>query len=79
MAFDRALRQSNVIGWCFGWLFYSNSYWIGEDTPCITYGLRGVVHATVLVSGIGPDLHSGVEGGSITEPMVDMFVLSTFD
>lgn len=27
----------------------SNSYWIGEDTPCITYGLRGVVHATVEV------------------------------
>jgi hypothetical protein len=26
-----------------------NSYWIGEDTPCITYGLRGVVHCSLEV------------------------------
>ena len=52
----------------------SNSYWIGEDTPCITYGLRGVVHVTIVVSSTSPDLHSGVEGGSVTEPMVDMYV-----
>ena len=29
---------------------YSNSTWIAEDTPCITYGLRGVVHCKVEVS-----------------------------
>ncbi|KAF8489393.1 hypothetical protein JB92DRAFT_3013429 [Gautieria morchelliformis] len=56
-------------------LFVSNSYWIGEDIPCITYGLRGVVHATVDVSSASPDLHSGVEGGSVAEPMVDMVKL----
>ena len=27
----------------------SNSTWIAEDTPCITYGLRGVVHCNVEV------------------------------
>ena len=26
-----------------------NSYWIGEDTPCITYGLRGVIHCSLEV------------------------------
>jgi len=53
----------------------SNSYWIGEDTPCITYGLRGVVHATIDIYSASPDLNSGVEGGSVAEPMVDMYVL----
>lgn len=28
---------------------HSNSTWIAEDTPCITYGLRGVVHCNVEV------------------------------
>ena len=52
----------------------SNSTWIAEDTPCITYGLRGVVHCTVKITNKGPDLHSGIDGGAITEPMTDMFV-----
>jgi hypothetical protein len=26
-----------------------NSYWIGEETPCITYGLRGVIHCNLEV------------------------------
>ncbi|KAF8516831.1 Zn-dependent exopeptidase [Hysterangium stoloniferum] len=53
----------------------SNSYWIDEKTPCITYGLRGVVHATVDISNKGQDLHSGMEGGSVREPMIDMVKL----
>lgn len=28
----------------------SNSTWIDETTPCITYGLRGVVHCSIEVS-----------------------------
>ena len=27
----------------------SNSTWIDETTPCITYGLRGVVHCSIEV------------------------------
>lgn len=27
----------------------SNSYWIGEEIPCLTFGLRGVIHATIKV------------------------------
>lgn len=30
-------------------ILVSNSYWIGEEVPCLTYGLRGVVHATLTV------------------------------
>lgn len=30
-------------------ILVSNSTWISEDRPCITYGLRGVVHCSVEV------------------------------
>jgi di- and tripeptidase len=53
-------------------ILVSNSYWIGEDIPCLTFGLRGVVHATINVKSDQPDLHSGLSGGSVSEPMVDM-------
>jgi di- and tripeptidase len=51
---------------------HSNSYWLGEDVPCITYGLRGVIHATVSISNKRADLHSGVEGGAVSEPLIDL-------
>ncbi len=73
-------------------ILVSNSTWISEDRPCITYGLRGVIHCSVVVSAQEharnrtlshsnknikissdrPDLHSGVDGGGVVEPMVDM-------
>ncbi|KIM43328.1 hypothetical protein M413DRAFT_69177 [Hebeloma cylindrosporum] len=62
-------------------ILVSNSTWIGDDRPCITYGLRGVVHCAVeaskptLISSDRPDLHSGIEGGAVAEPMVDMVKL----
>lgn len=30
-------------------ILVSNSYWIEETRPCITYGLRGVVHLSIEV------------------------------
>lgn len=53
-------------------ILLSNSYWLGEDTPCITHGLRGVVRADITVSSGLPNLHSGVEGGAISEPLIDL-------
>ncbi|KAG5639431.1 hypothetical protein H0H81_002302 [Sphagnurus paluster] len=53
-------------------ILVSNSTWIGEDKPCITYGLRGVVHCALEISSNLPDLHSGIEGGAVAEPMFDM-------
>jgi di- and tripeptidase len=51
----------------------SNSYWIDDDTPCLTYGLRGVIHAQVEVGRPDPkDLHSGVDGGATDEPLNDL-------
>lgn len=53
-------------------VFLSNSYWLDDEVPCLTYGLRGVIHASVTVSNTLPDLHSGVEGGSVREPTIDL-------
>ncbi|KAG6811024.1 hypothetical protein H0H92_009327 [Tricholoma furcatifolium] len=53
-------------------ILVSNSTWIGEEEPCITYGLRGVVHCALSISSDLPDLHSGLEGGAVVEPMFDM-------
>ncbi|KAI7877892.1 uncharacterized protein EV154DRAFT_545778 [Mucor mucedo] len=53
-------------------IILSNSYWLGEDVPCITYGLRGVIHASVTVTSPLADLHSGVEGGAVSEPLIDL-------
>ena len=57
------------------WIFLSNSYWLDDKVPCLTYGLRGVIHASVEISSDRPDMHSGVEGGSIQEPMIDLIHL----
>ncbi|KAF8746635.1 Zn-dependent exopeptidase, partial [Rhizoctonia solani] len=59
-------------------ILVSNSFWIDDVTPCVTYGLRGVVHSSIEISSERPDVHSGVEGGAIVEPMIDMVkVLAT--
>ncbi|KAJ3769643.1 hypothetical protein FB446DRAFT_747087 [Lentinula raphanica] len=59
-------------------ILVSNSTWISEDTPCITYGLRGVIHCSIEICNKHPDLHSGVDGGGVAEPMKDMVnLLST--
>ncbi|KAI0345693.1 Zn-dependent exopeptidase [Trametopsis cervina] len=73
--FEETVRlHKNAIG-PIDAILVSNSTWIAEDTPCITYGLRGVIHCKVQVSGEGPDLHSGVDGGAIVEPMIDIVKL----
>ena len=53
----------------------SNNYWIDEVTPCITYGMRGVIDLEIWVSGPRRDLHSGVDGGAVNEPMADLNAL----
>ncbi|KAI0197869.1 hypothetical protein F4808DRAFT_452355 [Astrocystis sublimbata] len=64
---------------CIGHIDYillANSYWLDDETPCLTYGLRGVMHATVCVESKNPDLHSGVDGCyMVNEPLTDLVML----
>ncbi|KAJ7043858.1 hypothetical protein C8F04DRAFT_1070669 [Mycena alexandri] len=78
MGFGDAVRKHKDLIGDIDAILVSNSTWIAEDTPCITYGLRGVVHCALEISSDLPDLHSGIEGGAVVEPLLDMVhLLST--
>ncbi|KAJ3119915.1 Cys-Gly metallodipeptidase [Nowakowskiella sp. JEL0407] len=53
----------------------SDNYWLGTNKPCLTYGLRGVSYFGITIAGPGKDLHSGVFGGTVHEPMTDLVYL----
>ena len=58
------------------YVLLSNSYWLDDHIPCLTFGMRGVVHATISISNNRPDLHSGMDGKSVQhEPLKDLTVL----
>ncbi|KAI0693706.1 CNDP dipeptidase [Cerioporus squamosus] len=50
----------------------SDNYWLNTRTPCLTYGLRGLVYFKLTVSGPARDLHSGGFGRMVHEPMTDL-------
>lgn len=54
------------------WILLSNSYWLGDEIPCLNYGLRGVLSASIEVQSEKPDRHSGVDGGVSKEPTMDL-------
>ncbi len=46
----------------------SDTAMFAEDTPSITYGLRGLAYMQIEVVGPNRDLHSGVYGGAVANP-----------
>ena len=74
--FERAIKMNKHIIGDVDWILLANSYWLDDDFPCLTYGLRGVIHSTVQIESDHPDLHSGVDGSHlIDEPLKDMVLL----
>lgn len=74
--FAEAVRRNKHIIGEIDWILLANSYWITDNVPCLTYGLRGVIHATVRVKSGNPDLHSGVDGsGLMDESLKDLVML----
>lgn len=53
----------------------ADNYWITTKYPCLTYGLRGINYFRVTITGAPKQLHSGIYGGAIAEPMTDLFSL----
>ncbi|KAH0162525.1 glutathione degradosome, partial [Aureobasidium melanogenum] len=74
--FANAVKQHKQTIGDVDWILLANSYWLDDSIPCVTYGLRGVIHATVQVESDHPDLHSGVDGSSqLDEPLKDLVML----
>ena len=72
---DTIRKHKNLIGH-IDYVLLANSYWLDDEVPCLTYGLRGVLHATICVDSKHPDLHSGVDGSNmISEPLTDLTLL----
>lgn len=71
--FQETVRQARSLIGRIDYVLLANSYWLDDSMPCLTYGLRGVLHATVCVDADGPDIHSGVDGSRLRdEPLADL-------
>ncbi|KAK5113400.1 hypothetical protein LTR62_003500 [Meristemomyces frigidus] len=74
--FEEAVKANKAAIGDVDWILLANSYWLDDRIPCLTYGLRGVIHATVQVESSHPDLHSGVDGSSqLDESLKDLVML----
>ncbi|CAI5757816.1 unnamed protein product [Candida verbasci] len=72
IGFQQVINESkNLIGE-IDYIMLSNSYWLDDVTPCLNYGLRGVINASITIKSDKPDRHSGVDGGVSREPTMDM-------
>jgi acetylornithine deacetylase/succinyl-diaminopimelate desuccinylase-like protein len=47
----------------------SDTHILGKDQPSIVYALRGLVYLEVVVTGPEQDLHSGIYGGAVENPV----------
>lgn len=71
--FKDAVRKHKYLIGDIDYIILANSYWLDDEVPCLTYGLRGVLHATVKVNSKHPDVHSGVDGSfMMDEPLFDL-------
>ncbi|MDR1171545.1 MAG: dipeptidase [Bacteroidales bacterium] len=50
-------------------ILVSDTMMVGPDTPSITCGLRGIAYLEVEVTGASRDLHSGIFGGAVANPI----------
>jgi di- and tripeptidase len=74
--FMEAVEENKHIIGDIDWILLANSYWLDDDVPCLTYGFRGVIHATLKVNSDLVDLHSGVNGSALMdEPLKDLVML----
>jgi acetylornithine deacetylase/succinyl-diaminopimelate desuccinylase-like protein len=53
-------------------ILVSDSIWISRDKPAITYGLRGMMAATLTLTTADRDAHSGLVGGVARNPVAEL-------
>lgn len=71
--FEEAVRRNRGLIGEVDYILLANSYWLDDQVPCLTYGLRGLLLATVSVEAPRPDTHSGIDGSFLVdEPLSDL-------
>lgn len=74
--FVQAVQQHKSEIGHIDYILLSNSYWLDDHVPCLTFGMRGVVHANIEITSGKPDQHSGMDGKALQhEPLKDLTVL----
>jgi di- and tripeptidase len=74
--FEKAIKRNRDIIGDVDWILAANSYWLDDEVPCLTYGFRGVIYASIQVESDHPDLHSGVDGSELMdEALKDLVML----
>lgn len=74
--FQQTVQSNKALIGRIDWVLLANSYWLDDEVPCLTYGLRGILRATIEIDSDEPDLHSGVDGSLLLdEPMKDLVSL----
>ncbi|KKY17511.1 putative wd repeat protein [Phaeomoniella chlamydospora] len=74
--FEDAVRHNKPIIGEIDHVLVANSYWHDDRVPCLTYGMRGVIHATIRIESNMPDRHSGMDGRAAEhEPLKDLTAL----
>ncbi|KAF9242269.1 CNDP dipeptidase [Melanogaster broomeanus] len=53
----------------------TDNYWLTTRRPALTYGVRGIAYFSLNITGAKDDLHSGIYGRMVHEPMTDMVKL----
>lgn len=53
-------------------ILVSDTSMVGADTPSITTGLRGLAYWQIEVTGPNKDLHSGIFGGAVANPINEL-------
>jgi di- and tripeptidase len=74
--FAEAIQSNKTLIGDIDWILLANSYWLDDQNPCLTYGLRGVIHATVQVESPHPDLHSGVDGSAMLDESLKDLIMT---
>ncbi|CAK9304540.1 unnamed protein product [Gordionus sp. m RMFG-2023] len=58
------------------YLVVTDNSWLTNHKPCLTYGLRGMVYFSLEIKGpFNQDLHSGIYGGPVDEPLQESVYL----
>jgi acetylornithine deacetylase/succinyl-diaminopimelate desuccinylase-like protein len=82
---EEEIGSVNLAAWCTDnkemlkadIILVSDTSWLRADLPSITTGLRGLAYWQVEVTGANRDLHSGLFGGAVANPIITLAEMIT--